>query len=330
MISGKVLVAVGVVVAALATLTSALAQGGLPQIDREVKLKDKTEVWSQSVCLGDLLDDGWVQSRCAVDKVTCCRWNLDGQHSRDISRSSLQADLSKINFGGFNLIVKGAEEIAITQTRRELSVAEIQAKVMASATAKFAEEGTGVGVAALKAQAPIYVPLNDESAWDVILPEPMLEHAAVRVVSTAEGSQVLGWIQVTLKLESEVYVAKKIIRPNDVLIPQDFEIRKTNILAAQTSGQALFRKGQFPDAVRAKLTILPGALLTAAAVERVPSVHLGDTVTLILRSDNLRISTKGVIQGTAAIGDMVTVQLSRYNRTFRGRLIEGRLVEVWL
>ena len=39
---------------------------------------------------------------------------------------------------------------------------------------------------------------------------------------------------------------------------------------------------------------------------------------------------KAVVQGTAAVGDLVTVQLSRYNRTFRGRIMDGRLVEVWL
>ena len=330
MISGKLLIALGVFVAAIATLGSALAQTALPQIDREIKLKDKTDVWSQTVCLGDLVDDGWVQGRCAVDKTTCCRWSLKGEYDRTFSRAELQRELSKVNFGGFNLIIKGADEIAITQTKRELTAAEIQAKVASTATAKFGEEGAGAGVALLKLQAPIYVPLDNESAWDVIFPEPMLEHAAVRVVSTAEAGQVLGWAQVTLKLESEVYVAKKTIHPNDLLDSKDFEVRKTNVLAAQSSGQTLFRKGQFPEAVRAKLTILSGTALTAAVVERIPSVHLGDTVTLILRSDNLRISTKGVIQGTAAIGDMVTVQLSRYNRTFRGRLIEGRLVEVWL
>ncbi|MBI3558485.1 MAG: flagellar basal body P-ring formation protein FlgA [Deltaproteobacteria bacterium] len=330
MISGKLLIAFGVLVAAIATLTSALAQTSLPQIDREIKLRDKTEVWSQAVCLGNLVDDGWVQSRCSVDKGMCCRWSLKGENTRIFSRAELQRELSKVNFGGFNLIVKGADEIAVTQTRRELSVAEIQAKVISTAAAKFGEEGAGAGVTSLKLQSPIYVSLDDESAWDVILPEPLLEHAAVRVVSTSEGSQALGWAQVTLKLEGEVYVARKQVHPNDLLDAKDFEIRKINVLAAQSTGQTLFRKGQFPEATRAKLTIQSGSALTAAVVERIPSVHLGDTVTLILRSDNLRISTKGVIQGTAAIGDMVTVQLSRYNRTFRGRLIEGRLVEVWL
>ena len=101
-------------------------------------------------------------------------------------------------------------------------------------------------------------------------------------------------------------------------------------MTTQAAGQAVFRKNQFPEIVRARQTIMPGTPLLATAVERIPMVKLGDAVTLILRSDSLRVSTKGVVQSAAGVGDMVNVSLPRYNRTFRGRLFEGKLVEVWL
>jgi flagella basal body P-ring formation protein FlgA len=58
-------------------------------------------------------------------------------------------------------------------------------------------------------------------------------------------------------------------------------------------------------------------------------VQTGDAVTLILKSDNLKISTKGVAQGSAAAGDTVSVQLPRFNRSFRGKLQDSKTVEVW-
>lgn len=331
MINGKLFMTIASVLAAAATITSALAQTSAPSgIERELKLKDAAEVWSQSVCLGDLVNDGWVQSRCAVDKASCCRWTLGGEHLRSFKRTELQRELAKINFGGFSVTLQGTDEIVVTQTRRELNAGELRAKIIAAAAAKLSDDPAHITLSAMKISSPIYVPLNDESAWDVVLPEQLAEHESVRVISTADSTQALGWAQIVLRQDSDVYVAKKAIHPNDPVRPEDFEVRKTNILAAQSSGQSLFRKDQFPENERAKQTVLAGAVLTSGAIERMPSVRLGDTVTLILRSDNLRISTKGVVQGTAAIGDMVTVQLSRYNRTFRGRLIEGRLVEVWL
>ncbi|MBI3543437.1 MAG: flagellar basal body P-ring formation protein FlgA [Deltaproteobacteria bacterium] len=330
MLSGKLLVAVGVLIAALATFTSAIADTAMPGIERDVTLREKAETWSPTVCLQDLVEDGWIQGRCAVDRGLCCKWTLGTERARTFTRAELQRELARTSFSGFDLKLKGAERVAVTQTRRELTTAELQAKIIAAAAARFGDDGRGAGVASLKAQAPIYVSLADESAWDVIVPEPLLEHASIKVVSTAEGGQALGWVQATLRLDADVYVARKTVHPGDLLKPEDFEVRKANVLAAQASGQTAFRKEQFPEAVRAKTTILAGQPLTPATIERIPMVRLGDTVTLILRSDSLKISTKGVVQGAAAIGDMVTVQLQRYNRTFRGRLIEGRLVEVWL
>lgn len=328
MINGKIFIAALAAVAAVVTVGSALAQ--TPLIEREATLKVTAETWSQTVCLQDLVQDGWLQGRCAVERNLCCRWNLGGQLTKTFKRTELARALAPVSFGGVALKLQGSDEVTVTQTHRELSREEIQAKVQSVAAAKYGEEGGTVGVTSIRLPSSVYVPLENESAWDVLLPEQPNEAVSARLIATGDAGRQIGWAQAALRLDAEVYVAKKTLHPNDQLRPEDFELKISNVLSAKLTGQAVFQKGQFPDSTRARQTILPGAPLSAAHVERIPMVRLGDTVTLLLRSDNLRISTKGVVQGSAALGDMVTVQLSRYNRTFRGRLVDGKLVEVWL
>lgn len=299
-------------------------------IEKELNLKTSAEVWSNSVCLNDLVEGGWINSRCAVDRAMCCRWKMETGRVRTFSRAEIRAELSKIKIFGFALELNGPEEITVTQTRRELSANEVSAKYLAAVKAKFGDESSEISVEKSKLLGPIYISFTEENDWDVIIPESLTDTAPIKLVSTKDASKVLGWAQLTARIESEVYVAKQTIRPMDILKPEYFELRKVNIMTTQTQGQAVFRKNQFPEIVRARQTIMPGTALLATAVERIPMVKLGDAVTLILRSDSLRISTKGVVQGVAGVGDMVNVSLPRYNRTFRGRLSEGKLVEVWL
>lgn len=307
------------------------AQVGSPlTLERALTLKDSAEVMSDSVCLTDLVSEGWIQGRCSVERKACCRWSMGGERQKIFKRRELQKGLSGISFGAFSLTFSGKDEITVTQTHRELGADEIRNKITEAVSAKLADKPNSISIVSVRMSGPIHVPLQNESGWEIILPEQIPEHLSVKIVSTTDSAQVIGWADVILKHETEVYVSKRTIRPNDLIRVEDFELRKANSLSAEAAGQTLFRKDQFPEGVRARLSILPGTPLNTAAIERLPTVKLGDTVTLILRSDSLRVSTKGVAQGNAAVGDMVTVQLSRYNRTFRGRVLDGRLVEVWL
>jgi flagella basal body P-ring formation protein FlgA len=299
-------------------------------IEREVHLKTTAEVRSQEICMGDLVEDGWLQSRCAIDLKTCCKWTLQGQRSGNLSRTAIERELSKMKLSGFSLKLKGPEQVTITQTWRELSTAEIKTKLISAIAAKIGEEQKNISVASLNVVPAIYVNLSQESDWEVSLPENLLDQMRLRIVSTTNPSNVLGWVTTELSIAGDAFIAKKTIHPLETVNLADFELHKVNILALQASGQNYFRKDQFPEGTRARQTVLKGHALLASAIERVPLVRLGDMVTLVLRSDSLKIATKGIVQGNAAPGDMVTVQLSKYNRTFRGKLNNERIVEVWL
>ena len=139
----------------------------------------------------------------------------------------------------------------------------------------------------------------------------------------------MGWVNAQLSRKAQVYVAKKLVRPTEQILESNFDLRMADTLLPQNQAESLFTKGNFPVAVRARTSIMPGGVLSLKNIERLPLVQLGDVVTLILRSDNMKISTKGVVQSAAGAGEMVTVQLQRYSRTFRGKLNEGKTVEVW-
>lgn len=299
-------------------------------IQREVTLKPQAQVFSQNICLNDLVEESWLTNRCAAERNACCKWNLGGQRAKTFKKSDLARELPRIKLSSLQLSLAGSEEVAVEQTHRELKTSEVESKLLAALTLKYKDQDVVPNLSNIKIVAPVYVALTDESDWGVSLPETIGEQTSIKIISTKDKSNALGWIQASIALEGEVYVAKRTIRPNEAIKPEDFELQKANVLSARFNSQSVYRSNQFPESTLARQTILMGMPLVATAVDRVPLVRLGDNVTLILRSDNLRISTKGVVQGAAAVGDMVTVQIPRYNRTFRGRLVEGRFVEVWL
>ncbi|MEW6056010.1 MAG: flagellar basal body P-ring formation chaperone FlgA, partial [Bdellovibrionota bacterium] len=270
------------------------------------------------------------KSRCAIDKKSCCRWSMAGQRTASFRHAEVSAEMAKMKFAGLELSLKAEpREVEVIQTRRELTQEEIEKKVIEGVSAKLGENAKNISVETLRAINPVFIALDDEKSWDVLLPENITHQISIKIVSTHAKTEVLGWVQAMMRVNSEVYVAKNTVRPTELINAAQFELKKVNVLTLPTN-QAVLAKQPFPSGIRAQQTILAGSPLLSTAVERIPLVRLGDAVTLILRSDALQISTKGIVQGPAGIGDMVTVQLPRYGRTFRGRLIEGKLVEVWL
>ncbi|MGE4232172.1 MAG: flagellar basal body P-ring formation chaperone FlgA [Bacteriovoracia bacterium] len=324
--NGKILIGIFSVLAAIAafSLTHASEFGV-----RNITLKGKAQVSDQIVCVSDLVEESWFQTRCRLEKEKCCRLNLEGKLSKVFTKAQIQREASNIDLGGFKAALIGSDQVLAEQVSRALREDEIEDKLEKAIHQKFGSNDIDPTIRSLKFQSPIYVMLKEESDWDFVLPEQLNSaETAVRIISTK--NQTLGWVRAAFSVLEPVYVAKKTIQPGDSIRVDDFELKVGDALVLQTGGRAIFRKGEFPQGYRARQAILAGSVLSSSVIDRLPVVRLGDTVTLILRSDNLRISTKGVVQGAASVGDMVTVQLPRYNRTFRGKLTEGRKVEVWL
>jgi len=315
----------------VAALFSTTALSHAAAFQREATLKENVQVWSENICLQDLVQENWIQNRCMVEKQKCCKWKLgDGSRSQSLSRAEIQSALSEELIPGISLKLIGAEEVTVTQTKRALTVEEIQIKIRQTIAERVGEKIENVSIRNVRFTSPAYVSLNEESDWDVLPTDKVGEQGPIKIIQTKGVAETLGWAQAEIQVLGDVYVAKRTVRPTEEVTSHDFEVKKVNILNIQGGLNSVYRSGQLPVGYRAKFSVIKGQPLSFAAIERVPLVQLGDFVTLILRSDSLRVSTKGVVQSTGALGDMVTVQLNRYNRTFRGRLQNGKVVEVWL
>lgn len=171
-----------------------------------------------------------------------------------------------------------------------------------------------------------------EAAWEVLLPSWPSKISTVRI-SLTEGGAVLGWAQARLKCMGKMLAAKRAIKPGETISGADFEVRTADLLQPGligVSASSLMGPEALSAGLRARYTIAKGAPLVSGSVERSPVIQFGESVTLVLKGENLSISTKGVSQGNAAIGDTLSVQLRNYNRTFRGKVNESKQVEVWL
>jgi flagella basal body P-ring formation protein FlgA len=79
-----------------------------------------------------------------------------------------------------------------------------------------------------------------------------------------------------------------------------------------------------------KQTIPAGAFPTVQMVQRVPDVRRGDTVQVYLRSGSLQLTTGGIVQESALIGDKVRVLTRQGKREVVGILKNKDGIEVSL
>ncbi len=311
----------------------AMSAVAIAKLERPVSLKARADIHSQNVCLQDITDSSWVKSRCQFDSKNCCRWSLSGSATKIFTRAELQRDLNLIDFGGISIQLLGSsqggsDQIEITQARKEISGNEIKARLESWIAQKnTANTEEQIEVLGVKIPLSILVPIGNEESWQIQFPQDLKELNNLKIVSSADPTETLGWAEVQINKKILAMVAIKNIHPMEKIKIEDFESRMVSL---SSLNQALgFTKANFPEGMRARLSVRSGMPLTMQAVERLPIVQTGDAVTLILKSDNLKISTKGVAQGSAAAGDTVSVQLPRFNRSFRGKLQDSKTVEVW-
>jgi flagella basal body P-ring formation protein FlgA len=146
------------------------------------------------------------------------------------------------------------------------------------------------------------------------------------------GEALAGWAQVNVAHLRTALVARKDIPAGSALRAEDFKTQQVDVLATTSSseGSASIATMDAGTPQRTRMALRAGSILTTSAVEKTPAVVTGEPVTLVLKSENLKIMTKGIAQGSGAVGDTVSVQLRSYNRTFRGKVADSKQVEVWL
>lgn len=296
-----------------------------------VHLKGEAFVHSQQVCLDDLSADLHVQNRCAENRKKCCSLTLEGQHAKNFSKFDIESALRKISQNSDNFQIEGIGEVRVTQTHRQLGADELRSKILEKLQHHSLSSQGLLQLRELSPSGMLLVSL-DSKEWDVQLPETLAQSNLVKVVSGGSLDPALvGWVRVKVALEDQIYVSNKPIHSKELLKIEDFQLQKIDLLSPDLAHLGAFlRDGNFPSDSRVRMSVLPGVPLTRQNIEKIPLIQMGEAVTLILRGENLRLTTKGLSQGTGAEGDMISVQLKPYGRILRGKLMASKAVEVWL
>jgi flagella basal body P-ring formation protein FlgA len=305
------------------------ALGRVHALERTLTLKPKLETHTHQFCLSELFNEPWLQGRCISNRADCCSGRISSGKSQVLSIQEIQQWLKSVTQDDIDFKIIG-EEVEVIQTRRALTRQELiaAAQVQVSESANFAEKNCKVKD--VKITREVYVPVGEAKSWRLIFPEQATPSIHVRIVDVRNMEVVFGWAQVELSQMGDGYVAKQDISLGAPISPALFSKARIDLLEVGIGKDALvLTEEQFQNA-RAQRFIKSGTILRKELLGRIPIVNLGDNVTIVLRSDNIRISTKGITQGAAAEGEMVTVQLKRYSRSFRGKVNSDRSVEVWL
>jgi flagella basal body P-ring formation protein FlgA len=321
----------GILFAMITTASLAASAGETPLSGlRTLTQKETVATASPAVCFSDVFEEFWVDSRCPRDQEGCCPWKVDPATRRitltraDAARAAVAAKL--LNDGS---AVKGAVESAVTQTHRALTAEEVATRARVKLQTQDADgEWT---VQSARVLGAVVVPFD--AKWDVALPTTLMKLSSAKIIyDNGAGEALAGWAQVNVSHWRTALVAKRDLPSGTALKTEDFRTQKVDVLSAgaDAMGPVSLATLDGDAPLRTRMSLRAGGMLTTGVVEKAPSVVMGDAVTLVLRSENLKIMTKGIAQGSGAVGDTVSVQLRSYNRTFRGKVAEGKQVEVWL
>lgn len=311
-------------------------------MERVIHLNAVTPTVKAEICLGDLAQDSWVKFECDRNPKTCCLWRLE--EANDILKLGVvhieeklreKAFLSNSALGSFSISPDAGETIRIERSGRIMSFIDLETKVKAELERLNGLYDQGYELQELKLTQGIITPLTGVNK--ISFSKSRIQALATFQV-VAEDGTILGSSLAKLQNIRPVILTTHALRAGDPINEKDLAIKTVDVFQTEYSSQLqssasdAIKASQLGELtqVRARMAMRDGQILLSSNLDRAPLVKSGDTVTLLLTSDNLRISTKGHVQSTASLGDTVTVNLKNYGRTFRGTLKEGKVVEVFL
>ncbi|MHB1015055.1 MAG: flagellar basal body P-ring formation chaperone FlgA [Desulfurivibrionaceae bacterium] len=127
-----------------------------------------------------------------------------------------------------------------------------------------------------------------------------------------------------LRLFGTVINTTKRLNRNDIIAADDIAARRQDISMLDT--------GLVSDPKQAvgkmlKLSLPPGSILYSQALEAPPLVNRGDQVTIMAKSQTIKITAPGEARNSGALGEMVRVKNLMSRREIQARVMGAGLVE---
>lgn len=301
---------------------------------RKLHLVPQLEISTNEFCLNQITTDVMVQNKCAVDRAKCCSLNLENKKSVTITSHQIQQVLDDLGLRSFAFTFD-RDSVVVIRNKYEVSPADVVTLLRKKITAQLGNPSTplidNLHVSTVSRYQVLELNSPDElNQVTVQLPKNVATQMSA--VLSHHGRDVV--FEFTLEVLQPGLIAKQnLIQGSEVALEQ-FEMRDVNVVQAipQTMSDlgADFIKSEQVLQGTLKRSLRRGEVLRQSALVRTVKARFGDSVVLNLRTDNLKISTKAILQSNAAIGDTVTVQVQKNNKVFRGKLVDSGTVEVWL
>jgi flagella basal body P-ring formation protein FlgA len=184
-----------------------------------------------------------------------------------------------------------------------------------------------------RVRAEIQSALPDElSAIEVRLPKALERESAGEVIIDWRPARAgwlalkvrigerAGWVRARVAAVAPAAIATRDLPAGHVVADVDIRVEMRPAGADAIAGA----EGAVGRALRRP--VAAGAPLSASALERAAPLPRGHQVTALVRRGRLSVSTAGVLERAAPIGEATSVRLRATGRVVRGRLIDSQTV----
>lgn len=143
------------------------------------------------------------------------------------------------------------------------------------------------------------------------------------IIETSQGKNAL-WVTGKISFYKSAPVAKRLLRANERITSDDFEMRKVDVS---------FAKDGIPtaDSLAGKMAariLTVGQPIFAGDLKKEPAAVRGQSVKILIGNENYEIATSGTAEEAGSIGDLIKVKSSETKKLLTGVLVDKGVVRL--
>ena len=233
-------------------------------------------------------------------------------NARRVTRSDIAMVLARKDISPRRITWAGAEACTVSVRVTRVRGEEIAAAARACLRRLPALREQGVTIALRQTPRDRLLPATgEEPTLDCTVDEINRPWGKVRVfVRLRSGERVQATVPVHFQItcSRQVVVASRAVARGAIIGAEDLDMRSVILGAGQGADSYHFDAGQVIGKKAAR-PLLAGVPVGRSAVAEPYAVHKGEMVSIVLSSDYLRITAKGVAQSDARVGEAVPIEV---------------------
>lgn len=165
-------------------------------------------------------------------------------------------------------------------------------------------------------------------SYEVVAPERWEGYGTASLALIVRvDDQVKKNLTVVVEVEAlaEMLVATRTLERGEVIVASDLALVRRDLSHAQ--GRFLKSMDEAVG-LRVKSAMRANSTLRSDYLERVPVVKSGQTVTIVVENEVVRVTATGKAKGAGAVGDMITVQNLTSQKDLAARVVDASTVKV--